>query len=200
VKNRIKARYCCFTLSGKVTVISRFMKMKRNFIFGLPAGILLLCTACSTNNKQQENFRVKALQAPSQIKSMNANGKHPKGSENDVSDWQAAPDFRGLVEVITPAYPNPVSFNSNFRILLNVKALNAINGLTIYAFQQPADLQNHAPVKIYQKTLEPGLLTITLSPQLFARNGGSGNIGNIYRIIFFDGRNRVITYGDVEVR
>jgi hypothetical protein len=176
------------------------MNITKKIIFGFLGALLFFSTACSTNNKQQQNFRMKALQAPSGILAMNARGKHPKGSKNDAGDWQTAPDFNGLFEVVTPAFPNPVSFNSNFKILVNIKALNAVNGLYIYAFQQPSDFQSLTPIKIYQKTLETGLHTLTLSPQQFARNGGAGNIGNIYRIIFFDGQNRVITYGDVLVK
>ncbi|HYW34676.1 MAG TPA: hypothetical protein VE868_04640 [Balneolaceae bacterium] len=166
------------------------------FVFCLS---LLFCTQCTTN-KYQQKFRNRALQAPSGIQALDARGKHKKNSETDPSDWQTAPDFSGLFEVTTPAHPNPVSYNAKFRILINVKANDAIKGLYIYAYQQPNELQSAQPLKIFQQTLLPGFKSITLSPQQFAQGSGTSTIGNIYRIIFLDRQQRVITYGDVRVK
>jgi hypothetical protein len=149
-------------------------------------------------NHHQQEFRKQALRPPSGIQVMTAAGRHKKGSKTDPSDWRTAPDFSGLVEVVAPAYPNPVSYNSSFKIDINVKTFDAVEGLSVYAFQQPGKLGN--PIKIIQQTLEPGQHEITISAQQFARSSGTGNYGNIYRIIFLDGRQKIITYGDVQVK
>lgn len=167
-------------------------------LFILCSALFLLTSGCS-ESKQQRDFEDEALRSPSGITAMTANGVPKEDGENDPSDWRTAPDFSGLFEVTTPAFPNPVSFNSNFEILIDVKALDAINGLYVYAFQQPSNLATSNPLEIRQDALSPGLQSIIISPQEFASSTGTGTFGNTWRIIFYDRRQNVITYGDVLV-
>ena len=157
---------------------------------------LFLLSACS-QNEEQSDFEDQALQSPSGILEMNATGSRVDGGEVDENDWRTAPDFSGLFSVATVAYPNPVPFNSRFEILIDVKAIEAINGLTVYAFQQPSQLTTAQPLVIRQGALQAGLQSIIIQPQEFAPGEGTGTIGNTWRIIFFDGQQKVITYGDV---
>ncbi len=166
--------------------------------------LLILCSiiiaafACS-ESEQQQDFEDEALQPPAGITAMTATGVPAENSETDPSDWRTAPDFSGLFEVTTPAFPNPVSFNSNFEILIDVKALDAINGLYVYAFQQSSDLATAPLLEVRQGTLQPGLQSIIINPQEFAASTGTGTFGNTWRIIFYDRQQTVITYGDVIV-
>jgi hypothetical protein len=155
-------------------------------------------TACSQSEAQQQ-FEAEALQPPSGITAMNANGFPAEDGESDPDDWRTAPDFSGLFEVSTSAFPNPVSFNSSFEILIDVKGIDAIDGLFVYAFRQTSDIPTANPLEIRQGTLQPGQESIVIRPQEFARSGGTGTIGNEYRIIFYNGQREVITYGDVLV-
>ncbi len=133
---------------------------------------------------------------------MNVNKKHPKGGETDSTDWQTAPKFSGLISFKPPIpnyypYPNPVSCSGKITISVDVKVINAIDRLNIYAFQQPDEISGN-PLKINYR-LHTGSNTITLIPKKFARCGGVSTYGNTYRIIMLDDRQRVVTYGDVRV-
>lgn len=161
--------------------------------------IALECTNCNPNH-HQEKFRQLALSPPSGIQAMTASGEHKADSEADSSDWQTAPEFAGLFEVVTPAYPNPVPYNTSFSILINVKGFNAVNQLIVYAIRQPGNLRTAPPVKIIPRTLQPGLHTIKIHPAKFAQSSGTGSLGNLYRILFVDGRNQIVTYGDIRVK
>ncbi len=158
---------------------------------------VFICIQCTSNHRQRD-FEKQALSKPSGIQEMTADGKHKSGSKSDPSDWRTAPMFTGLFEVTTSAYPNPAAYNSSFTILVNVKALNAVSGLSVYAFQQPGDFRPAAPFQV--KHLTTGLNTITIFPKEFARKGGTGNYGNIYRIILMDNQQNIITYGDIRVK
>src|SRR5699024_7623996 len=142
--------------------------------------IVFTCIRCTTNHHQQK-FRRQALSEPAGIQAMTDGGKHKSGSKSDPSDWRTAPNFSGLFEVITPAYPNPVSYNSTLKILISVRP-NAINELKIYVFRQPADFRLASPIQIIPQTLQSGLHTFKIKPSQFAAAGGTGNFGNIYRI------------------
>lgn len=161
--------------------------------------ILFALISCS-KSEAQRNFEEEALSPPAGITAMDANGTHPEGSENDPSDWQTAPNFSGLFEVVTPAFPNPVSYNGQFEILIDVKAIDAINGLSVYAFQQPSDLSTANQLVMREGWLEPGLQSIIIDPSLFANSSSTGTLGSTYRIIFYDRQQTVITYGDVLVQ
>lgn len=165
-------------------------------LFVLCFGFFLWVAGCSENERQRD-FEEEALSPPSGITAMTANGAPEENGEQDPSDWRTAPDFSGLFEVVTPAFPNPVSFNADFEILIDVKALDAIHGLYVYAFQQPTDLSTANPLEVHQATLAPGFQSIIISPQEFASSTGTGTFGNTWRIIFYDRRQKVITYGDV---
>lgn len=167
-------------------------------LFIVCSALFLLLSGCS-ESEQQRDFEDEARRPPSGITAMTANGVPEKDGEKDPSDWRTAPDFSGLFEVTTPAFPNPVSFNANFEILIDIKALDAIDGLYVYAFQQSSDLTTANPLEIRQEMLEPGLQSIIISPQEFASSTGTGTFGNTWRIIFYDRRQNVITYGDVLV-
>jgi hypothetical protein len=158
---------------------------------------VFICIQC-TDNHRQRDFEKQAFSKPSRIEEMTADGKHKSGTKSDPSDWRTAPMFTGLFEVTTSAYPNPASFNSSFTILINVKAVNAISSLSVYAFQQPANFRPAAPFQIEQ--LNPGLNTITIFPKEFAQESSTGNYGNIYRIILLDNQQNIITYGDIRVK
>jgi hypothetical protein len=158
---------------------------------------VFICVQCTTNQRQRD-FEKQALSKPSGIQEMAVSGKHQSGSKSDPSDWRTAPMFAGLFEVATSAYPNPAAYNASLTILVNVKAVDAISSLSVYAFQEPANLQLAAPFQI--KQLNPGLNKITIHPKEFARKSGTGNYGNIYRILLLNGQKNIITYGDIRMK
>lgn len=161
------------------------------FLLSVLASTVLSCA----QSEAQRDFEDQALVAPSGITEMTINGTPVDDGENDPDDWRIAPAFRGTIDITTSAYPNPVSFNGSFEILINVQGFQSTSGLQVYAFQQPNELIG--PIFQQAGQLQPGFLTVRLSPQQFAFS--SGNFGNLYRIIIYDGQLNIITYGDVQV-
>jgi hypothetical protein len=159
--------------------------------------IVTAALAGCSQSEDQRNFEERALLPPSGIMAMNANGAPADGGEEDPDDWQIAPEFQGTIDVQTAAFPNPVSFNSTFEILIEIQSFQSVSGLQVFAFQQPNNLIG----PLFQQTgeLNPGFNTIQLSPRQFASEAGTGNLGSLYRIIIYSSRQEVITYGDVQI-
>ncbi len=154
-----------------------------------------VAAACGVN-ADQINFEQEALSPPSEITEMTVNGLPVEGEEADASDWRIAPEFRGLVEVQTPAYPNPVPFNSTVSIDLFISGVQAVNGLYVYVYR-PQTNSLAGPFYAEAQVLNPGLKTITIAPRQFAKTGTGTD--NLYRIVIYDGSQSIITYGDVKV-
>jgi len=164
---------------------------------------MLLCfgiaaLASCSESEDQRDFREQALSGPSGIMAMTVNGTPVEDGENDMDDWRTAPAFQGSITIATPAFPNPVSFNSTFEILVDVRTFQSVNGLQVFAFQQSG--QMIGPLFQQSGTLNTGFTTIRISPQEFASSAGTGNFGDLYRLIFYDSRGDVITYGDIQVQ
>jgi len=161
--------------------------------FVLLLSISLLINACSKSNDQRD-FEDRALTPPQNISEFTANGQ-PVPDRNDPDDWRIGPMFRGLIDIETPAHPNPVNFNSSFTINIDVKGFDAINGLEIFAFQDPQ--QFIGPVFVSNETtLPPGITTVIIEPSQFAQ-AASGS--SLFRIVIFDNNENLISYGDVQV-
>lgn len=175
-----------------------YLNISRSNIFKLflICSIIFSASACSQSEAQRD-FEDEAFQQPSGIVEMNSNGEQVEGGEEDASDWQTAPDFSGLIRVETPAFPNPVPYNAHFEIQLNVIGIDAVEGLYVYAFQQPNQLTASNTLRAIEGTISSRLETFRISPQEFAPSSGVGNFGNVWRIIILDDRQTVITYGDI---
>lgn len=174
-----------------------FVAVPNIFKFYLIFILVLALISCSESNAQRE-FENQAFSQPSGITEMTSTGGPVDNGENDPDDWRIAPDFQGSISIETPAYPNPVSFSDEIEILASVNSFGAVNGLQVYAFQQPT--QPRGPLVIIDGQLETGFKTIHIDPETFASSTGTGNFGNLYRIIIYDGSGNVISYGDVQVQ
>jgi len=179
------------------TNLKSFMTISKPAKFIVAVIITASLVSCS-ESEDQRNFEKRALLPPSGIMAMNANGAPADGGEEDSDDWQIAPEFQGSIDVQTAAFPNPVSLNSTFEILIEIQSLQSISGLQVFAFQQPNNLIG----PLFQQTgeLNPGFNTIQLSPRQFASEAVTGNLGSLYRIIIYSTRQEVITYGDVQIK
>ncbi len=173
--------------------MSNSSKSKILFLFFLS----LTCIACSESEEQQQ-FEEEAYSSPSGIMEVDEFGEPVENGEQDTDDWRIAPEFSGLVGIFMIASPNPVSFNGKFNIQLDVKFLEAVDGLELIIFQLPTD-PTPTSRSISQGILDPGLVNIPLEPSQFASSAGTGNFGNTYRIVIRDAQQTVITYGDVLV-
>ncbi len=175
--------------------INSFMFINKKIKLLLIAVVIGVSAACGVNADQRD-FEQEALSAPEGITEMTVNGNPVEGGETDPNDWRIAPEFRGLIDVETPAYPNPVNINRTFRINISIAGIQAVNGLYVYAFQ-PRNSSLIGPLYSEMQILDPGLKTITINPQAFAETGIGTD--NLYRIIIYDGNRQIISYGDVKV-
>lgn len=172
------------------------MLARKIFNFMLICFGIAALASCS-ESEDQRDFREQALSGPSGIMAMTVNGTPVEDGENDADDWRTAPAFTGLTGVeVTPVFPNPVSFNSSFELQVNIKGSGFVNGLQIFAFQDPND---PTLLRTESQTQNARLCTFRISPQEFASSAGTGNLGNLYRIVIYDGRGDIISYGDVQI-
>lgn len=163
--------------------------------------VLLLAVAfwvsgCSKSDDQREFENNARTQAPQGITEMTFEGTVVAGKQ-DPDDWRIAPMFGGLIDVETPAYPNPVAFNSNLSIDLYISGLETISALEVYAFKFPGEL--YGPLYIEENLSSTTLVTINLNASSIAHSTGGSEASNIYRLLIFDGRQNLITYGDVRI-
>lgn len=106
--------------------------------------------------------------------------------------------YQGLIEVSIPAYPNPVALNSQLRLEIYIEGIESIPGIEIYVLNQTQN--SLALVEQYdQSSLQPGPKVLILNPGSFSNTGTSQGAAGLNRLIIFDGRNNVITYGDIKV-
>jgi hypothetical protein len=151
---------------------------------------LSLIAGCGQSDDQRK-FEQQALQP--------ANGftrTAPDGTviENDPDDWRVAPFFQGLVE-ISPAYPNPVLTNNQVTIEFFVTGIESVMGLEVFVRYDDGSFR-----LIYDNDTAPfqtGLTLVQINPLELGKNS-PGELG-LYRVIFFDRNENIITYGDIMV-
>lgn len=153
---------------------------------------LLLFTGCSQNDAQRE-FEEQAFTFDDNITETKGSGEIIEGNE-DPDDWRTAPFFSGLV-FIDPIYPNPVLTNNRLTLNILITGNDAVSRLRVYSypeFTRPRPVYNDP-----RSPLPPGTLSISLNPLDLSPT--PENASGIYRIVVLDGRENVITYGDVRV-
>lgn len=155
---------------------------------------LFSISSCTQSDAQRE-FEDLAFQPPENITEMTDGGRMVSNA-SDPDDWRSSPMYRGLVEVATPAYPNPVNVNTQLIIEVENKGFETLSGLEVYVFKESFRNQVGPLFSMDGSTIQTGLITISLSPAQF---GDGTQASGLYRIIIYDGRQNVFTYGDVEV-
>lgn len=154
--------------------------------------VCLLVAGCSSNDSQRE-FENEAFALPDGFTRTNDRGQVVNG-EVDSDDWRIGPFFQGLA-LVDPAFPNPVLTNGLLTINLQVTGLDAVSGVRVYVlhdFNRPTFLYQD-----FRTPLPPGLISINLNPLDIARI--RENPQGLYRLIITDGRDNVITYGDIKI-
>jgi len=166
-------------------------KGNRSYVTLLAVSILLLI-GCGKSDDQKE-FEEQAYSTPAGITETTANAQQDPISV-DPDDWQISPMYRGFVQFETLPYPNPVVRNNATRFDLNVTGIESVPGLFIFIYDSASD---RLIQEIYREpdSLPTGNKSITLDTSTFPLNMANG----LYRIILFDGRDNVISYGDIEV-
>ncbi|MCC5940239.1 MAG: hypothetical protein JJU37_01755 [Balneolaceae bacterium] len=157
--------------------------------------VLIVCflfAGCSTNDSQRE-FENDAFALPDGFTRTNDRGQ-VVNDEADPDDWRIGPFFQGLA-IVDPPFPNPVLTNGRLTINMQVTGVDAVYGVRVYVlhdFNRPSFIYQDA-----RSPLPPGLISINLNPLDIARI--PENPQGLYRLIIADGRDNVITYGDIKI-
>jgi hypothetical protein len=175
--------------------------MHKSFINSLLIYSLIICgslllLSCSKSDEQRQ-FEEEALSPPfTGITEMNEHCKQTEGGETDQSDWRTSPDFAGLITIQCGAYPNPVQYDQNFFIDIEIPYTDTVDRLAFYAIDPNTVDQNMIFLK--EETNLSIQDSYLLNSGYFANNSGVST-SNVYRILIYDGRDNLISYGDVQV-
>lgn len=161
-----------------------------------PVFLSLLCLlffACAKSDDQRR-FEDEAFVQPQGITQTTADGSIVS---DDPDDWNVGPMYQSLIIVDQPAFPNPVDYNSNFTIRINLQTPDAVNQMIFYSFRYPTEL--NGPIYELDQSRLQLFNSVTIPASSIADQGAAGAAGT-YRILIYDGRDNLITYGDVELR
>ena len=163
--------------------------------FLLPLLFLLALTSCGQDDDQRE-FENEAFQLPEGITETSGNGEI---ISEDPDDWRTSPFFAGLI-FVNPAFPNPVTIGDQLSLEIEISGIDAVSGLTVAVLiDDAANAQFRSLYSINQNPLPPGLTSININPVELGRFNSPESARGIHRLIIFDNRQNIISYGDVRV-
>lgn len=173
-----------------------FFTSARNTIL---AGVLslMLLSGCSTADEAQEKFEQQAMQFPNGITETDAAGNV---ISQDPDDWRVSPLYESFVEV-SPAYPNPTT-GENIEIELLITGLGAVPGLEVYFFNRDNLLSGGGSNFLYfdeRNPLPVGYTSIFLNPTQFSGSSTIAGAVGLHRVLIYDRRGSIISYGDIKV-
>lgn len=152
-------------------------------------GCLALASGCDAfgTSEEQLAFREAAYQVPQGYTAVAADGDV---ISTDADDWRTAPVYAGRFYVEIPPSPNPVTADESMSMTVFVDG-GVIGGLSLYRVNALGDLQRVERVPGATRT---GLYTLVLDGgELIDAETG------LVRLVILDGREEVVTYGDVQV-
>lgn len=159
----------------------------------------LILAGCSKSDDQKA-FEQKAF-APPDTNIVQTNQSGEILDNNDPDDWRVSPRYQTLITVglsfeFQPPYPNPVNFNSKLYIHLRQNSPDVIDGLEIRTIDEDGDINQ----VIFYNSDQIGSYNIDKQIEASSIVTGRGdNASGFYRLLIYDGRNNLITYGDVKI-
>ncbi len=173
------------------------MNFSRGFF--LTATIFSVFLSGCNNNKAQQQFENDARKTPSGYTNTDATGKV---ISKDPDDWRISPLFQGFIYVSQPPYPNPAGTTQQIKFELQINGLESIYGLYVYTNLQSNTGQYQVQQIYYNpdSPLQPGLITIPFIPSQFTITGNASDARGLHRIFVYDGRQNLITYGDILIQ
>ncbi|GAB5534325.1 MAG: hypothetical protein Rubg2KO_05740 [Rubricoccaceae bacterium] len=108
----------------------------------------------------------------------------------DPDDWRTGPAFVGRASVLTPPYPNAAPRDATVRLLIDTNGVPG--GLAVYTVNARGDL-----ILLDERpdATDTGFYELAFFASQATAGGGDG----LYRLVVLDGRQRVVTYGDLLV-
>lgn len=162
----------------------------KNITFTLFIIVSLLTAGCG-NDDAQIKFESQAYTEPANITETNFQGEIVRV---DSDDWRISPLYIGLADV-QPVFPNPVQFGSN--ISLEVE-LNGAPVSTILELGYLNQSNTWIPLQLQDVTSDFELLTFLVNTRQFGSSADQAR--GIYRMLLFDGNQRLISYGDLLIQ
>lgn len=169
--------------------------MSAVYVSVLAIFLLFSAAACGQNDDQRD-FERKAFSLPDGITETDERGQIVDGNE-DPDDWRIAPFFAGLVFIDPLPGPNPVTIGDRITFSISSPIIDGISFLEIIVLLQ--DGTNFQPKSVYGPARFDLSESIIIDPVLFGRTGTAESARGLHRIILLDGRENVISYGDVKV-
>lgn len=152
----------------------------------------LLLSACEVS-EDQLRFEEEAYRVPTGYTKTNERGIVLL---EDPDDWRIAPMFTRLVSV-EPVYPNPTK-GDDLRIQVYVERNEAVFGLYIVRVDPKSYPYRLIPLyRNMQSPANPGLLNIIIPFKLIFPQYPLLDERGLHRILILDGRDQIISYGDV---
>lgn len=171
------------------------MNSYKSYISILMIFTFIAAAGCGQDDDQRE-FEQEAYQLPEGITETEGNGTI---ISEDPDDWRTAPFFGGLITV-EPIYPNPVSVSDQLSLDISVTGIDAVSGLTVAVLiENAANAGFRSLYSVSQNPVPPGLTSIPINPLELGRFNSPESARGIHRIIIFDNRQNIISYGDVRV-
>lgn len=164
------------------------------------AGLLFIfiLTGCN-NNRAQQQFENDARKTPSGYTHTGSDGKI---ISKDPDDWRISPMFQGFVYVTHPPYPNPSGTTGQITFELQITGLSSIYGIYVYTNLEYG-AGNYRAIQIGSYTnspLDPGFYPFYFQPVQFSSTGNASDATGLHRIFVYDGRQNLITYGDIMIQ
>lgn len=161
---------------------------------------LLLFAGCSKSDDQRE-FENQALVMPQGITETDSQGNIT--GQTDPDDWRIGPMYRGLIalnsELTYPPHPNPVPYNDNINIQIYFRGERPVEAIEILKFRSPSDSQYPQLRRLDENQLNSSFENITIEGKNIAE-GPSEDARTTYRLLIYDGKQNLISYGDVRVQ
>lgn len=161
--------------------------IKNTFLFPVLSLLLMLLLSCS-NNDAQNKFEALAYSEPSGITETDYHGEVIR---TDSDDWRISPFYLGLAEV-DPLFPNPVLYGSTANLEVR------INGAPLSSYVELGYLSETnlwIPLQTLDVTSDYEFLVFSIDTRQFGNTGEQAR--GIYRLLVFDGNQRMISYGDI---
>lgn len=157
--------------------------------------VFLFAVSCTRNDDQRE-FEQEAYQIPQNFTRTTAQGQVISVDEDD---WRIGPLFQGLIE-IEPPFPNPSNTTTAIQFEISVTGVQSITGLEVIVFFDDYDPNYGSNVLYYDtQTIQPGLTTFQINPIELGEEPVAESALGLHRIFIFDGRQQLISYGDIKI-
>lgn len=162
---------------------------------------LLLMTGCSKSDDQRK-FEERALTSPDGITETNGNGDIIDG-KIDNDDWQVGPMYAQRIqinaELTHPPFPNPLSYNQTLNLEIFFNVSDPVDAISVQKFSIVGE-RNYPEIAFRNgDELINSFNTIPIQGKEIAKGAGSGGKG-LYRILIYDRRGNLISYGDVQIK